>query len=191
MAAEKYPLVGIVMGSDSDLPIMATAGDILEEFEVPHEYGIKSAHRTPDRMSDFGRTAASRGLNVIIAGAGGSAHLPGMLASETRLPVLGVNIESSPDPLNAGFGSMLRMPEGVPLATMGKNMSAAKNAALLAIRILALNNPDLASKYDDWHSSQHTTVAKKDDLINEIGAKKYLQRMQAVKNGDAESLFTL
>lgn len=168
------PLVGIVMGSDSDLSIMRSAGDTLDKFDVPYEYGIKSAHRTPEKMARYGREAVARGLQVIIAGAGGSAHLQGMLASETRLPIRGVAIESSPDGLNSAFGSMVRMPEGVPLATMGKNKPGAVNAALDAVRILALSNPELASRYEEWMQQQATEVAAKDARLQEIGVDEYL-----------------
>lgn len=177
MAHEKGPRVGITMGSDSDLPIMKSAGDKLREFDVSHEYRITSAHRTPEAMARYGREAVARGLQVIIAGAGGSAHLPGMLASETRLPVLGVAIESSPDPTNAAFGSMIRMPEGAPLATMGKNKAGAVNAALEAVRILALSDPELAEKYEAWIRAQAETVAIKDERLSVLGANAYLQQM--------------
>lgn len=177
MAHGIEPRVGITMGSDSDLQIMRSAGDTLEVFEVPHEYRITSAHRTPEAMVRYGREAVARGLQVLIAGAGGSAHLPGMLASETRLPVLGVAIESSPDPTNAAFGSMIRMPEGAPLATMGKNKAGAVNAALEAVRILALSYPELAEKYEAWIKAQAATVAIKDERLNALGADAYLQQM--------------
>jgi len=181
MARERSPVVGIVMGSDSDLPIMKHAGDTLEKFDVPHEYGIKSAHRTPARMAQFGHEAIQRGLKVIIAGAGGSAHLQGMLASETTLPVLGVAIESSPDGLNPAFGSMVRMPEGVPLATMGKNKAGAVNAALEAVRILALSDPELAKNYAEWINSQSAAVEFKDEELNRLGAAAYLDLKNSQK----------
>jgi phosphoribosylaminoimidazole carboxylase PurE protein len=177
MAIDKAPQVGIIMGSDSDLPIMKHAGDTLGKFDVPHEYDITSAHRTPERMARFGREAAARGIQAIIAGAGGSAHLPGMMASETRLPVLGVAIESAPDPTNAAFGSMIRMPEGAPLATMGKNKAGAVNAALEAVRILALSNPELAEKYEAWMREQAEAVGAKGILLRKLGADAYLAQM--------------
>ena len=189
MASEKYPLVGIVMGSDSDLPIMEHAGRALAKFDIAHEYGIKSAHRTPEKMVKYGHEAVERGLKVIIAGAGGSAHLQGMLASETRLPVLGVAIESSPDGLNSAFGSMVRMPEGVPLATMGKNQAGAANAGLEAVRILALSDPILAAQYDIWAAKQREAVERKDELLDAVGVEDYLLRMKEVKEGKRESLF--
>jgi len=173
---ERSPLVGIIMGSDSDLKTMKPAGDILEEFDIPHEYRIKSAHRTPEKMAEYGRLAVSRGLKVIIAGAGGSAHLPGMVASETRLPVLAVAIESSPDPTNAALGSMIRMPKGVPLATMGKGDAAAVNAGLEAVRILALDDEALGDAYDRYVQTMAEEVISKDVLLEQLGAAAYLDR---------------
>lgn len=175
-AGERSPLVGIIMGSDSDLKVMKRAGDILDKFSVPHEFRVKSAHRTPEKMAEYGRTALTRGLKVIIAGAGGSAHLPGMIASETRLPVLGVAIESSPDPTNAALGSMIRMPEGIPLATMGKNEAAAANAGLYAVRILALHNEVLADAYEVYVMRMTQEVEAKDARLAELGARAYLEQ---------------
>lgn len=176
MSKERAPLVGITMGSDSDLKYMKPAGDILDEFSIPHEYRITSAHRTPEQMAKFGREAVERGLKVLIAGAGGSAHLPGMLASETRLPVLGVAIESSPDATNAAFGSMIRMPKGIPLATMGKNEAGAANAALEAARILALNDDELAEQYDEYVAKMKREVKEKDERLQHLGAAAYLDK---------------
>ena len=172
---EIKPLVGVIMGSDSDLKTMKPAADILDKFHVPNEVRIISAHRTPDRMAEYGRTAISRGLKLIIAGAGGSAHLPGMMASETRLPVLGVAIESSPDPTNAALGSMIRMPKGIPLATMGKGEAAAANAGLEAVRILAVEDRDLGSAYEDYVAQMAREVEEKDARLLELGATVYLQ----------------
>lgn len=133
--------IGIVMGSDSDWPVMKAAAEVCRDFSVPFEAKVVSAHRTPDDMADYGRTAAARGIGVIIAGAGGAAHLPGMLASLTHLPVVGVPVESRT--LN-GLDSLLsivQMPKGVPVATVAINN--AQNAGLLALRILALSDPAL------------------------------------------------
>ena len=174
--SERTPLVGIIMGSDSDLKVMKPAGDILSHFDVPHEYRIKSAHRTPEKMAEYGRTALARGLKVIIAGAGGSAHLPGMIASETRLPVLGVAIESSPDPTNAALGSMIRMPKGIPLATMGKGEAAAANAGLQAVRILALQDAALGDAYDQYVAAMAAEVIAKDEQLLALGAAAYLDK---------------
>ena len=173
---ERSPLVGIIMGSDSDLRVMKPAGDILDQFDVPHEFRVKSAHRTPGKMAEYGRWAVSSGLIVIIAGAGGSAHLPGMVASETRLPVLGVAIESSPDPTNAALGSMIRMPRGIPLATMGKNEAAAANAGLMAVRILALQDEALGVAYDRYVQNMAEEVIVKDTMLERLGAAAYLDR---------------
>ena len=161
------PLVGIAMGSSSDLPVMERAADALARFGVPHELRIMSAHRTPHRMVEYGRTAAERGLRVLIAGAGGSAHLPGMLAVETSLPVLAVAVEKTPDPLNSALGSMIRMPEGAPLATMGKNEAAAWNAGLLAVRILALADADLGRAYEAYVAELAARVAADDGALVE------------------------
>lgn len=173
--AERGPLVGVIMGSDSDLKVMKFAADILDEFDVPHEVRIQSAHRTPQKMAEYGRTAVSRGLHVIIAGAGGSAHLPGMIASETRLPVLGVAIEGKPDPINAALGSMVRMPKGVPLATMGKGEAAAENAGLQAVRILALGNDELGHAYEAYVEAMAQEVIAKDERLATLGITGYLQ----------------
>ncbi len=174
--AERQPLVGIIMGSDSDLRTMKPAADILDHFQVPHEVRIKSAHRTPERMAEYGRTGISRGLKIIIAGAGGSAHLPGMIASETRLPVLGVAIESSPDPTNAALGSMIRMPKGIPLATMGKGEAAAANAGLQAVRILAIEDLELGNAYDEYVEAMAREVIEKDQRLVELGVAAYLEQ---------------
>jgi 5-(carboxyamino)imidazole ribonucleotide mutase len=143
MAQDGDALVGVVMGSDSDWPVMEGAAQALEEFDVPFEVDVVSAHRMPDEMVAYGRSAAGRGLRVIVAGAGGAAHLPGMLASVTPLPVVGV-----PVPLRHLDGmdsllSIVQMPAGVPVATV--SVGGARNAGLLAVRILAAGEPDLAA----------------------------------------------
>ncbi|MFN3873256.1 MAG: 5-(carboxyamino)imidazole ribonucleotide mutase [Ignavibacterium sp.] len=138
------PLVGIIMGSDSDLPVMNEAAEILKEFNIPFEIKIVSAHRTPDYMSEYAKTAETRGLKVIIAGAGGSAHLPGMTASHTTLPVIGVPIKSkSLDGLDSLL-SIVQMPSGIPVATVAIN--GAKNAAILAAEIIALSDKSISDK---------------------------------------------
>lgn len=174
MSDATNPVVGIIMGSDSDLPTMKLAAGVLEQFGVAHEVRIVSAHRTPEKMVKYGQTAASRGLQVIIAGAGGSAHLPGMVASETRLPVLGVAVESKPDSLNSAIGSMVRMPKGIPLATMGKGEAAAANAGLEAVRILALQDESLAKAYEKYMSTMAAEVGQKDSRLQEVGPEEYL-----------------
>jgi 5-(carboxyamino)imidazole ribonucleotide mutase len=138
------PLVAVVMGSSSDLPVMQGAVEMLERFDVPHEVRVVSAHRTPRAMLAFGQDAAGRGVKVIIAGAGGAAHLPGMLASVTPLPVIGVPVALSQlDGLDSLL-SIVQMPKGVPVATVAVN--GARNAGLLAVRILGLGDPDLAAR---------------------------------------------
>jgi len=151
--------VGIIMGSKSDLPIMQDAADILKGFGIPFEMTVVSAHRTPDRMFNYAKEAASRGLKVIIAGAGGAAHLPGMVASITVLPVIGVPIKSS----NSIDGwdsvlSILQMPNGIPVATVALN--AAKNAGLLAAQILATSNADLTVQMQQYKDELRLAVEK-------------------------------
>ncbi len=142
------PLVAVVMGSSSDLSVMQGAVDVLAEFGVPHEVRVVSAHRTPDDMIAFGHAAADRGLRVLVAGAGGAAHLPGMLASVTRLPVIGVPVAlSNLDGLDSLL-SIAQMPKGVPVATMAVN--GARNGGLLAVRILALGDTALAVRMDGF-----------------------------------------
>lgn len=144
----KTPLVGIIMGSDSDYPTMKAASDILREFDIPHEVKVVSAHRTPDDMANYAKSAIQRGIKVIIAGAGGAAHLPGMTASHTPLPVIGVPIQSKS--LN-GLDSLLsivQMPAGIPVATVA--IGNAKNAGLLAIRILGTYDEVIAKKIEEY-----------------------------------------
>ncbi|MCA9341724.1 5-(carboxyamino)imidazole ribonucleotide mutase [Candidatus Saccharibacteria bacterium] len=155
--------VGIIMGSDSDMDIMQEAASILNDFEVEHEIRIISAHRTPDLMDEYAKQAKSRGLQVIIAGAGGSAHLPGMTASHTTLPVIAVPIKRNPADHEA-LWSNIKMPPGVPLATMPEN--GAKNAALLAIEILAINDISVAKKYELFRAKQYNEVVEKDSQLN-------------------------
>ena len=154
------PIVGIIMGSDSDLPIMQAAADILKSFNIPFELTVVSAHRTPDRMVEYAKTARGRGLQVIIAGAGGAAHLPGMVASLTSLPVIGVPIKST----NSADGwdsilSILQMPGGVPVATVALN--GAKNAGLLAVQIIGTHNETIALAMDDYKSKMENEVLEK------------------------------
>lgn len=146
---QAQPVVGIIMGSDSDLPIMQAAADILKKFNVPFELTIVSAHRTPERMVDYAKTAVERGLKVIIAGAGGAAHLPGMVASLTTLPVVGVPVKSSNsiDGIDSLL-SIVQMPPGVPVATMAVN--GAMNAGILAAEIVALNDTAVQHQLTDY-----------------------------------------
>nr|4ZK2_A Chain A, N5-carboxyaminoimidazole ribonucleotide mutase [Acetobacter aceti 1023]4ZK2_B Chain B, N5-carboxyaminoimidazole ribonucleotide mutase [Acetobacter aceti 1023] len=156
--AASAPVVGIIMGSQSDWETMRHADALLTELEIPHETLIVDAHRTPDRLADYARTAAERGLNVIIAGAGGAAHLPGMCAAWTRLPVLGVPVESRALKGMDSLLSIVQMPGGVPVGTLAIGASGAKNAALLAASILALYNPALAARLETWRALQTASV---------------------------------
>ncbi len=170
---EKQPVVGIAMGSDSDLDVMSPAASVFEDFGVPFEVRFISAHRTPDAMAEYGKTAAKRGLQVIIAGAGGSAHLPGMLAAYTHLPVIGVPVKR-PDHAPNALGSMIDMPKGVPLATMPEN--GAMQAAQLAIRILSLNDPELQARYIQSREEMANAVLEKDAVAKAGNWKKFLKK---------------
>lgn len=152
--------VAVVMGSNSDFSIMKFACKILEDFAVPHEIKIVSAHRTPDRLFSFGKEAKDRGIKVIIAGAGGAAHLPGMIASLTDLPVLGVPIESKSLKGMDSLLSIVQMPAGVPVGTLAIGEAGAKNAALLAISILALSDLELSKKLQEFRKNQTDSVAE-------------------------------
>ncbi|HMJ09002.1 MAG TPA: 5-(carboxyamino)imidazole ribonucleotide mutase [Pyrinomonadaceae bacterium] len=157
--AEK-PLVAIIMGSKSDWETMKNAADILADFGVPHETKIVSAHRTPDLLFEFAKSAESRGIEVVIAGAGGAAHLPGMCASQTVLPVLGVPVESKALKGLDSLLSIAQMPAGVPVGTLAIGEAGAKNAALLAVAILANSRPALRKKLHSFRSKQTKTVLK-------------------------------
>lgn len=154
------PLVGIIMGSQSDWPTLQPAADMLESLGVPFETRIISAHRTPDRMADYAKGAKARGLRVIIAGAGGAAHLPGMTAAMTELPVLGVPVKSRALSGLDSLLSIVQMPGGVPVATFAIGESGAKNAALHAAAILALSDEALAGRLSDWRAAQTAGVAE-------------------------------
>lgn len=170
------PTVGLIMGSDSDARFVVPAGDVLAEFGIPFETRVISAHRTPERMHEYAESAHRRGLMAIIAFAGGSSHLQGMTASETTLPVMGVAIEGSPDPLSSSFGSQLRMPsDGGPLAVMGKNEAGSINAALHTVRFLALAFPSLTEQLNERMTKKATEVEQKDVLMRELGARGYLE----------------
>jgi len=153
--------VGIIMGSQSDWPTLKVAADMLDVLGVAYETSIVSAHRTPDRMTDYAKTATARGLKVIIAGAGGAAHLPGMVASMTTLPVLGVPVQSRALKGLDSLLSIAQMPGGVPVATFAIGEAGAKNAALHAAAILALSDAGLKKRLDAWRSQQTKSVAKK------------------------------
>lgn len=151
--------IGIIMGSQSDWPTMKAAADILDELGVAHEVKIVSAHRTPDRLWDYGKTAVSRGLQVIIAGAGGAAHLPGMMASKTRVPVVGVPVQTKALSGVDSLYSIVQMPKGFPVATMAIGAAGAANAGLMAAGILALNDPALAKRLDAWRAALSASIA--------------------------------
>ena len=152
--------VGIIMGSKSDYPVMKEAEDILKEFKVDYEINIVSAHRTPEKMMDYSKNAHKNGISVIIAGAGGAAHLPGMIAAHTHLPVLGVPVESAVLKGMDSLLSIVQMPAGVPVGTLAIGQAGAKNAALLAVQILAISDVKLASKIQEWRTTQTANVAE-------------------------------
>jgi 5-(carboxyamino)imidazole ribonucleotide mutase len=165
----QQPRIGVIMGSDSDWSVMQASAEALAEFEVPYEVGVVSAHRTPARMLDYARGAAGRGIEVIIAGAGGAAHLPGMVAATTPLPVIGV-----PVPLARldGLDSLLsiaQMPAGVPVATV--SIGGARNAGLLAVRILGVSDPSLRSRIVAFQDQLAESVAAKDAALKRLQGK--------------------
>lgn len=156
--ADPNPLVGIIMGSQSDWPTMEKAHDVLHTLGVPHEVKIVSAHRTPDRMVDYAKSAKARGLKVIIAGAGGAAHLPGMVASMTPLPVLGVPVESKALKGMDSLLSIVQMPGGIPVGTLAIGEAGAKNAGLLAAAILATHDDALMTRLETFRAEQTAAV---------------------------------
>src|SRR4029453_18143368 len=161
------PLVGIIMGSDSDAPIMQEAAKTLQQFGIEYEIGVYSAHRSPHRTNEYVTSARSRGLKMIIAGAGSSAHLAGVAAAETILPVIGVPIDSSP---LSGFDALMatvQMPPGVPVSTMGVGKSGATNAGILAVQMLALADESLAMKLSDYKAQLEKNVAEKSQKIQD------------------------
>lgn len=168
------PLVGIIMGSDSDLPVMLAAAEILKKFDVPFELTIVSAHRTPDRMRTYARSAPARGLRVIIAGAGGAAHLPGMVAAQTALPVIGVPVKGSTLDGVDSLHSIVQMPRGIPVATVAINNST--NAALLAVRILAAADPSYLDKVQTYMQEMEEEVNGKIDRLGKVGWEYTLKK---------------
>lgn len=150
--------VGIIMGSQSDWPTMREAALILDELAIPYETKIVSAHRTPDRLWTYGKTAVDRGLKVIIAGAGGAAHLPGMMASKTRVPVIGVPVQTRALSGVDSLYSILQMPKGFPVATMAIGAAGAANAGLMAAGILAITDPVLAARLDAWRDALSASI---------------------------------
>jgi len=165
--------VGIIMGSDSDLPVMKEAAEFLDEMGIPYEITIVSAHRTPERLYAYAETAIDRELSVIIAGAGGSAHLPGMVASITTLPVIGVPIKSKTLDGVDSLYSIVQMPAGIPVATVAIN--GAKNAGILAVSILSISCRDIAKKLSEYKGSLTKAVLDKASKLEEIGYQAYLE----------------
>ena len=155
------PLIGIVMGSDSDLEAMNGATEVLEKFGVPFEMTVASAHRSPEKSRNYAQSAKERGLKVVIAGAGWAAHLAGVMAAETTLPVIGVPLDSSPLNGMDALLSTVQMPPGVPVATMSVGKGGAQNAALLAVQIIALSDPSLSAKLEELKSEMAIGVDKK------------------------------
>lgn len=169
------PLVGIIMGSDSDLPTMKAAIAVCEEFQVPTEVAIVSAHRTPERMVTYAQQAHERGIKVIIAGAGGAAHLPGMVASLTPLPVIGVPVPSKHLQGLDSLYSIVQMPRGIPVATVA--IGNAQNAGLLAIQILATHEPQLLQQVQAYRQQLNQSVIEKQTQLERLGYQHYLESM--------------
>ncbi|MDP3982973.1 MAG: 5-(carboxyamino)imidazole ribonucleotide mutase [bacterium] len=171
MKSKRTCLVGIIMGSDSDLPVMREAALVLEELGVAYELTIVSAHRTPNRMTEYASSAFNRGLKVIIAGAGGAAHLPGMTAAMTSLPVIGVPIKTSTMNGIDSLYSIVQMPKGVPVATVGIN--GAKNAGILAAQIVATGDKKLHNLIEKFRKAQENEVLVKAERLERVGFKEY------------------
>lgn len=169
------PLIGIIMGSDSDLPTMQAAIAVCEEFGVPCEVEIVSAHRTPERMVQYAKEAHTRGLKVIIAGAGGAAHLPGMVAAMTVLPVIGVPVQTKTLQGVDSLYSIVQMPAGIPVATVA--IGNAKNAGLLAVQILGSHDAELFAKLQAYRQSLTDMVQQKQAELGRVGYQQYLQQM--------------
>ncbi len=169
------PVVGIIMGSDSDLPVMAKTAEMLEKLDVPYEMTVISAHRTPERLTEYVKTAADRGIRVIVSGAGGAAALPGVIAAQTVLPVIGVPIRTQ------GLGgvdslySIVQMPTGIPVATVAINGAA--NAGLLAAKIVALGDEELTKRLVDYSEEMKDSVNRKAEKLEKVGYKQYLDEM--------------
>ncbi|MEA5083589.1 MAG: 5-(carboxyamino)imidazole ribonucleotide mutase [Lachnospiraceae bacterium] len=169
------PLVGIIMGSDSDLPVMSEAAKILDKFKISYELTIVSAHRTPERMYDFAKSAHAKGIKVIIAGAGGAAHLPGMTAALTSIPVIGVPVKTSTLSGVDSLYSICQMPPGIPVATVAIN--GAQNAGILAAQIVGAFNEDVYARVNNFKEELKEIVEKKAENLEDIKYFKYLQNM--------------
>ena len=179
MDSNNKPQVGIIMGSDSDLPVMSAAAQMCEEFGIEFEVSIVSAHRTPDRLVEYSKSAIERGLKVIIAGAGGAAHLPGMVASLTPLPVIGVPVRGSNLEGMDSLLSIVQMPGGVPVATVAVN--GAKNAGILAAQIIGSSNSEIQEKVASYKQKIKQEVETKIEKLDELEYKKYLEQMPKKK----------
>lgn len=171
--AASSPQIGIIMGSDSDLPTMQAAIAICEQFQVSHEVAIVSAHRTPERMVDYAQTAHTRGLKVVIAGAGGAAHLPGMVAALTPLPVIGVPVTTRQLQGVDSLYSIVQMPRGIPVATVA--IGNAQNAGLLAVQMLAAHDETLLQQVLSYRQSLNQTVLEKQSRLEALGYRAYLE----------------
>lgn len=169
-------VISIIMGSDSDLPIMKDAAKILDDFKIPYELTIVSAHRTPKRLFDYASSALEKGIKIIIAGAGGSAHLPGMVASLTSLPVIGVPIKTKNLEGLDSLLSIVQMPSGIPVATVAIN--GAKNAGILAVSIIGLNDKQMLEKLVSYKEMLRSEVTQKAKKLEKIKYSKYLQRLK-------------
>lgn len=169
------PVVGIIMGSDSDLPVMSKAAEMLDQLKVPYELTVVSAHRTPDKMYEYAHSAKERGLKVIIAGAGGAAHLPGMTAAMTVLPVIGVPVQTKALGGVDSLYSICQMPPGIPVATVAIN--GALNAGLLAAKIVAVEDEELSIRVEEYVKSLKTMVERKAAKLEEIKYEEYLKQM--------------
>ena len=169
------PVVGIVVGSDSDLPLIQETTKILEDMEIPFEITIGSAHRTPERVAGYASTASDRGIKVIIAAAGLAAHLPGVIASETLLPVIGIPVDAGP--LNGvdALYSIVQMPGGIPVASMAIGKAGARNAGVFAAQILALTDPRIAQRLAEHRRQMAESVQGKADRLDEIGIERYIK----------------
>ena len=169
------PVVGIVVGSDSDLPLIRETTEVLEELDIPFEVTIGSAHRTPDRVAEYASTASDRGIRVIIAAAGLSAHLPGVIASKTLLPVIGVPVDSGPLSGVDALYSIVQMPGGVPVAAMAIGRAGARNAGIFAAQILALTDPRIGERLADYRRRMAESVEGKAAKLADIGLTKYIE----------------
>jgi phosphoribosylaminoimidazole carboxylase PurE protein len=167
------PLVGIVMGSDSDIPVMEEAAKVLDSFGIGYEITITSAHRSPDKTREYIRSAEKRGIKIIIAGAGWAAHLAGVIAAETTMPVIGVPIDSSPLLGLDSILATLQMPSGIPVATMAVGKTGAKNAAILSVQILSVRDESLQKKLRAYKKKLADEVEEKDRNLKKVGSKKY------------------